>query len=66
MICSLGLLITAPISWHFLKSYQKKRILVFLGQGDRNNERYQIEQSKIAVGSGGFFGAKIWRRGDKC
>ena len=49
-------LVTAPISWHFLKPYQKKRVLVFLGQGERNKERYQIEQSKIAVGSGGFWG----------
>jgi rod shape determining protein RodA len=50
------LLITTPISWQFLKTYQKKRILVFLGYGDSQKERYQIEQSKIAVGSGGFFG----------
>ena len=52
----VAVLITAPISWHFLKPYQKKRILVFIGQGSAKKERYQIEQSKIAVGSGGFFG----------
>jgi len=56
MYTGLFLIITAPISWHILKPYQKKRILVFLGQGERDKERYQIEQSKIAVGSGGFFG----------
>lgn len=50
------LCLTAPISWHFLKTYQKKRVLVFLGQGSKNKERYQIEQSKIAVGSGGIRG----------
>lgn len=50
------LIISTPLTWHFLKPYQKKRILVFLGQGNRNVERYQIEQSKIAVGSGGLFG----------
>lgn len=49
-------IITAPISWHFLKSYQQKRVLVFLGQGEQNKERYQIEQSKIAIGSGGLLG----------
>ncbi len=59
MIAGLCVLITAPISWHILKPYQKKRILVFLGQGDRNKERYQIEQSKIAVGSGGILGKGI-------
>lgn len=52
----LAFLITAPVSWHFLKSYQQKRVLVFLGQGERNKERYQIEQSKIAIGSGGLLG----------
>lgn len=56
MIAGIFLLITAPISWKILKPYQKKRILVFFGQGNRNQERYQIEQSKIAVGSGGLLG----------
>lgn len=51
-----ALLITAPISWHTLKGYQKQRVLVFLGYGEKNKERYQIEQSKIAIGSGGFLG----------
>ena len=46
----------APIAWKFLKPYQKKRIEVFLGGGEKTKERYQIEQSKIAVGSGGFLG----------
>lgn len=56
IFAAASILITTPISWHLLKPYQKKRILVFLGQGDRNKERYQIEQSKIAVGSGGLRG----------
>ncbi|MBP6892558.1 rod shape-determining protein RodA [Candidatus Babeliales bacterium] len=59
MISALCFLITAPISWTILKPYQKKRILVFLGEGNRNKERYQIEQSKIAVGSGGILGKGI-------
>lgn len=50
------LIITAPLSWHVLKPYQKKRVLVFLGQGESNKERYHIEQSKIAIGSGGLLG----------
>ena len=50
------LLITAPISWHLLKEYQQKRVLVFFGQGDSRKERYQIEQSQIAIGSGGILG----------
>lgn len=50
------LIISAPISWHFLKDYQKRRITTFLGQGKSDKERYQIEQSYIAIGSGGIFG----------
>jgi rod shape determining protein RodA len=48
--------ITAPITWHLLKEYQRQRIMVFLGYGDARKERYHLEQSKIAVGSGSFLG----------
>lgn len=50
------LLITAPITLACLKPYQKQRIAVFLGEGDSRKERYQIEQSCIAIGSGGLWG----------
>lgn len=49
-------IIGAPFSWHMLKPYQKQRIMVFLGHGEMHKERYQIEQSKIAIGSGGIVG----------
>lgn len=49
-------LCTAPLGYHVLKPYQKKRIAVFLGAGAQHKERYQIEQSKIAIGSGGLTG----------
>lgn len=46
-----------PIGWHFLKGYQKARLMSFrdptldpLGTG------YHILQSKIAIGSGGILG----------
>lgn len=45
-----------PIIWKCLHPYQRNRIIVFLGQGDSKKERYQIEQSRIAVGSGGLAG----------
>jgi rod shape determining protein RodA len=45
-----------PLGWHILKDYQKQRIFVFLGYGDARKERYQIEQSTIAIGSGGMIG----------
>lgn len=53
--------ISAPITWHFLKEYQKKRIYVFLGYGDAHKERYQLEQAKIAIGSGGLTGKGLLR-----
>lgn len=45
-------------SWHFyLKDYQKKRLItVFFPGQDRLGSGYQLLQSKIAIGSGGFLG----------
>ncbi len=48
---------SAPFLWLFLKEYQKKRILVFLNpQLDPLGSGYTALQSRIAVGSGGFWG----------
>ncbi len=55
----MGLVISlagAPIIWKCLRPYQQNRVLVLMGYGDARKERYQIEQSKIAIGSGGVFG----------
>jgi len=50
-------IILAPIGISFLKPYQKSRILTFLNPDtDPLGAGYQIIQSKIAIGSGGFFG----------
>ncbi len=46
-----------PFSWHFLKDYQKKRILTFIfPERDPLGAGYHIIQSKIAIGSGKIFG----------
>ena len=46
-----------PILWTFLHNYQKKRIMVFLNpELDPLDSGYNIIQSKIAIGSGGFWG----------
>lgn len=46
-----------PIAWHFLRDYQKERILMFLNpEADPLGAGYHILQSKIALGSGGLFG----------
>ncbi|MCE2716467.1 MAG: rod shape-determining protein RodA [Pseudomonadota bacterium] len=52
-----------PVLWNFLYDYQKKRILIFLNpESDPAHAGYHISQSKIALGSGGFFG-KGWLKG---
>jgi rod shape determining protein RodA len=53
--------IGAPVLWKQLKPYQKDRVLALLGYGDSKKERYQMEQSKIAIGSGGLFGKGLLR-----
>ena len=53
----LTLLISMPFAISLLKPYQKLRILTFLNPDrDPLGAGYQIIQSKIAVGSGGFTG----------
>lgn len=48
--------VMAPVIWKCLKPYQQQRVMVFLGSGDSQKERYQIEQAQIAIGSGGLWG----------
>jgi rod shape determining protein RodA len=46
-----------PILWQLLHGYQKKRVLTFLHpDSDPLGAGYNILQSKIAIGSGGFLG----------
>jgi rod shape determining protein RodA len=50
-------LILAGAGWLLLKDYQKQRIGTFFNpEADVLGSGYQVRQSKIAVGSGGFFG----------
>ena len=52
-------LISTPIIWHFLKDYQKLRVVTFLNpMSDPLGAGYNAFQASIAVGSGG-----IWGRG---
>jgi rod shape determining protein RodA len=47
----------APFLWYLLKDYQKLRLMTFLNPDlDPLKTGYHITQSKIAVGSGAFFG----------
>lgn len=46
-----------PIVWSLLHEYQKKRVLTFLNpESDPLGAGYHISQSKITLGSGGFWG----------
>jgi rod shape determining protein RodA len=55
-ITLIGLLML-PVGWHVLKPYQKERVTSFLHpEEDAKGSGYQVLQSKIAVGSGGFWG----------
>lgn len=46
-----------PVGWHFLKNYQRNRILTFLDPNrDPLGAGYHVIQSQIAIGSGGLFG----------
>ena len=57
IIVSTGILISIPIAWHFLKDYQKERLITFLNpENDPLGTGYHIIQSMIAVGSGEIFG----------
>lgn len=54
--------IFSAVSMKVLKPYQWKRLLVFLNpEFDKWGAGYNIIQSKIAVGSGGFFGKGLFR-----
>ena len=48
-----------PVAWHkVLKPYQKERLTSFMHpEADSQGSGYQVDQSKIAVGSGGIFGS---------
>jgi rod shape determining protein RodA len=61
----VGSVFYPPVSKHLLKPYQRERITSFLHpEEDAKGSGYQLLQSKIAVGSGGFWG-KGFRNGSQ-
>ncbi|MCM8795509.1 MAG: rod shape-determining protein RodA [Candidatus Omnitrophica bacterium] len=51
------IIFSLPFCWHFLRDYQKARLMVFLNpNADPLGAGYTLLQSKIAIGSGGFWG----------
>lgn len=62
VVISLGVALVLPVSWHFLKGYQKARLVSFLDPGqDPRGSGYQVIQSQIAVGAGGMWGKGVTR-----
>lgn len=58
-IAVLGLagLLCLPVAWHFLRPYQRERIMTFVHPSqDKQGSSYQVTQTKIAIGSGGLWG----------
>lgn len=61
--CIALILAGAPVLWHFMHDYQKKRVLQFFNPDvDPLSTGWNITQSKIAIGSGGLTG-KGWQDG---
>ena len=57
MIGSIIVIISIPLILNYLKPYQKDRLISFLNPDeDALGRGYQLIQSKIALGSGGFSG----------
>ena len=60
VIFLLLILLLSPVSWFFLRDYQRDRLLVFINPNiDPLGAGYTVIQSKIAIGSAGLFG-KGW------
>ena len=53
----IGIATAVPSLWERLYDYQRRRIIAFLNPGsDPMGAGYQVLQSKVAIGSGGFWG----------
>lgn len=60
IISSIPFILSAPILWKLLHSYQRQRVLTFLNpSADPLGQSYNVIQSVIAVGSGMIIGRGI-------
>jgi rod shape determining protein RodA len=61
-IILVTLALVMPVSYFFLRDYQKARLLSFVDPSrDPKGTGYQLIQSEIAVGSGGIWGQGVTR-----
>ncbi|MFB3827351.1 MAG: rod shape-determining protein RodA [Bryobacteraceae bacterium] len=60
IVILLVAVLALPVGWHFLKDYQKARLVSFMDPDrDPRGTGYQMIQSKIAVGHGGMWGTGV-------
>ncbi len=71
LLIILALVATVGVGWSYLRPYQKERVLAFLTQDESRSRRelsrldlYQLEQAKVAIGSGQLFG-EGWTKGSQ-
>ena len=58
----LGAVLAAPMAWHYLKPYQRERLVSFINpQSDPLGAGYHIIQSEIAIGAGGAWGKGMFQ-----
>jgi rod shape determining protein RodA len=56
VLCLAGILML-PVAWQFLRPYQRERLMTFTHPAQNTQSTsYQVTQTKIAIGSGGFWG----------
>ncbi len=58
-VALLGLagILALPVGYHFLRPYQRERLMTFVHPSQNTQtSSYQVTQTKIAIGSGGFWG----------
>src|SRR5438105_5085597 len=57
VIAAVAIVLMLPIGWTMLKQYQRDRVITFLNPDrDPLGKGYQVEQAKIAIGSGRIHG----------
>lgn len=60
--CAASAAACMPLVYFFLKEHQKQRIDAFLNPGDKSLPgNYQVWNSKVAIGSGGFTGKGLFK-----
>ncbi len=65
ILSGIIILAAAPLLWFKMRDYQQQRVLTMLDpEKDPLGAGYHIIQSKIAIGSGGFYG-KGWLNGSQ-